>query len=371
MIRWDTDESGVLINPRAPERERAEAKEVEQFLQQMKGHLAIATSGTSGQIKWTALSKEALLCSASAVNRHLQSDGNDIWLNPLPHFHVGGLGILARCFLSGANCENCLFPQDKWSPEAFMDALVRSRATLTSLVPTQVYDLIKCDAKAPAHLRAVVVGGGALNETLYFAAKTLGWNLLPSYGMTEVCSQIATASLCARDEGRYPLLVPLDHVELKGGDDGCLMIKSNALLSGYIERGEKGIRLHDPKEQGWYRTEDVAEFDRGGIARVSRKSGFIKVGGESVDLNRLEGVLQQVMLEQKAAGDAVLDPVADERLGHVIGLRLTHGAAEKKESVVEAFNRRVFPYERIRSCKVVEAIPRTALGKRKIGLDWT
>ena len=36
-------------------------------------------------------------------------------------------------------------------------------------------------------------GGGAVSDELYRDARALGWRVLPSYGMTECCSQVATA----------------------------------------------------------------------------------------------------------------------------------------------------------------------------------
>jgi o-succinylbenzoate---CoA ligase len=174
-IDWLSTDSHVLLNPRMPEEER---RRLESLVVDLPGHVWLATSGTTGALKLTALSKRALLASAAAVNRHLQSDDRDVWLCVLPTFHVGGLGIYARAFLSGARVVT-----SGWED-----------VTLASLVPAQVTDLVRDRVEAPPSLRAVVVGGGALSEELYAAARALGWPLLPSYGMTECCSQVATAT---------------------------------------------------------------------------------------------------------------------------------------------------------------------------------
>lgn len=151
MIDWCSEETAILINPRLP---AEEAKEMRELLSQvaLKGHLWLATSGTK-ELKWVALSKEAILTSAEAVNRALGSDKNDIWLNPLPSFHVGGLGITARAYLSHATVITEL---GKWDPLGFYQKL--PSATLTSLVPAQLYDLIHLKLPAPPLLRAVIVG---------------------------------------------------------------------------------------------------------------------------------------------------------------------------------------------------------------------
>ena len=323
-IDWLSDEPHVLLNPRMPAEERAR---LESFVTPLPGHLWLATSGTTGALKLTALSKRAMLASAAAVNRHLQSSADDVWLCVLPTFHVGGLGIYARAFLSGARIVT-----SGWEG-----------VTLASLVPAQVSDLVRAGTRAPESLRAVVIGGGALSSTLYDEAGALGWPLLPSYGMTECCSQVATATPDSSE------LVLLDHIEARIESDGCLALRSDALFSGYAS--EEGFV--DPKVEGWFVTEDVASID-GRVLRVQgRRGDFVKVGGESVDLSRLDRILADL------GADAAAIAIHDDRLGHVIGVAI----ASADESVVDAFNARVFPFERARRVIRVPAIPRTPLGK--------
>ncbi|MGZ5443788.1 MAG: AMP-binding protein [Thermoanaerobaculia bacterium] len=324
-IDWLSAASHVLLNPRMPDQER---QRLESFVVDLPGHVWLSTSGTTGALKVTALSKRALLASAAAVNRHLQSDANDVWLCVLPTFHVGGLGIYARAFLSGARVVD-----GGWDG-----------VTLASLVPAQVSDLVHDGIPAPRSLRAVVVGGGALSEEIDRAARALGWPLLPSYGMTECCSQVATATLESRE------LVLLDHVEARIESDGRLALRSEALLTGYAS--EAGFV--DPKVDGWFITEDLAALD-GRVLRVEgRRGDFVKIGGESVDLSRLDRILEEL------GADAAVFAIPDERLGHVIGLAV---ASADPETIAAAFNARVFPFERVRRIVRVAEIPRTALGK--------
>src|SRR5690606_28674444 len=138
------------------------------------------------------LSKEAVLCSAAAVNRHFQIDSSDIWINVLPTCHVGGDGIFVRAFFSGSSVINYFNEKIKWNPKAIVKRVGETKATLTALVPTQLHDLIKENIRAPESLRAVVIGGGALNSILESRGVELGWRLFPSYGLTECASQVAT-----------------------------------------------------------------------------------------------------------------------------------------------------------------------------------
>lgn len=348
-IDWLSDESHLLLNPRMPEEER---RRLQSMMTGLPGHLWLATSGTTGALKLVALSKRAMLVSAAAVNRHLQSAAGDVWYCVLPAFHVGGLGIHARAFLSGARVETA-----PWWPDS---GARMAGATLTALVPAQVVDLVRSEIAAPRSLRAVVVGGGAISQELYGRARALGWPLLPSYGLTECGSQVATA------RADSPELHLLDHVEARVETDGRLALWSQSLLTGYAT--ESGFV--DPKAGGWFVTEDVASL-QGRVLRVEgRRGDFVKVGGESVDLSRLDRILAEL------GADAAAIAVPDERLGHVIGLAVASAGilslgdslvdpfnSSPDSSLVRAFNERVLPFERARSVRRVPEIPRTALGK--------
>src|SRR5712691_8408649 len=154
----------------------------------LRGHVWMATSGTTGALRLVALSKRAILASAEAVNRHLDATDRDVWLCVLPTFHVGGLGIHARAGLTGSRVI-----ASAWDARQFIRTIAAENVTLASVVPAQVRDLVALGEPAPPSMRAIVVGGGALTLDLYSAAHALGWPVLPSYGMTEACSQIATA----------------------------------------------------------------------------------------------------------------------------------------------------------------------------------
>lgn len=335
VIDWTSTESHVLLNPRMPAEDRARLRS---YVTDLPEHIWLATSGTTGALKLTALSKEAMLASAAAVNRHLQSAGSDVWCCVLPEFHVGGLGIFARAFLSGARVTRMQWDAREFAADCEM--------TLASLVPAQVSDLVRSQVRAPANLRATVVGGGALSQSLYGDARALGWPVLPSYGMTETCSQVATATL------ESPELVLLDHVEARSERDGRLALRGESLLSGYgTEHG-----FVDPKIDGWFLTEDLGSVDGNFLRVEGRRGDFVKIGGESVDLARLDEILGAI-----SGLHAAVIAVPDERLGQVIHLAVD--ASADADKVASAFNARVHPFERARAVHRVVEIPRSPLGK--------
>ena len=363
-VDWSSSESVLLLNPRlAPERarelERAWREHVEA---RFSGQIGIATSGSTGDeggARLVALSKEAFLHAARAANERLRATSSDVWMKALPIFHVGGLAVAARASLSGSRAVP--FAAEKWSSEEFHRALGESGATLLSLVPTQLFDLVRESLQAPKTVRAVIVGGGRLESRLREEALRLGWPVLPSYGMTECGSQVATA--VSPDD---PRLRPLSHVELRVGAEDRIEIRSRALLTGQLRFGPGGKAVfEDPKSiDGWFATSDRGRIEADGSLVVhGRTQDFVKIGGEGVLLSRLEETLERIRLSSGYRHDAALLAAADERLGARIVLVTDASDGLDARRLVDEFNSSVMPFERVRSVHSLEKVPRSPLGK--------
>jgi o-succinylbenzoate---CoA ligase len=364
LIDWDSDKNQVLINPRFPSSEKSAALSMLRQGPLLKSHVWVATSGSTSKsashVKWTALSKHALLTSAKAVNAHLESHPSDKWLNPLPYFHVGGIGISARGYLSKATViDTYSLMQGKWNPQEFYQLLCEHKATLASLVPTQLYDLINLDLTCPAHLRAVIIGGGFLQPGLYQRGIDLGWRLLPSYGLTECSSQVATAELSHKKIGGFPSLKILPHVEISIESTGRIKLKSPSLLTMYALKTEQGLEFIDPKKDEWFLTEDLGGVVENALQVKGRETHFIKIGGESVDLLRLETIFDEIKLSFKCLIDMLLIAVPDERLGYCIHLAAACSNKIDLDPLIHFYQKSVLPFEKIRKIHYLEAIPRS------------
>lgn len=355
-INWDSEESHLLLNPRLPKNEIEKWEPISLLFNQFPGHVWLTTSGST-QLKLVALHKKAILASAQAVNQHLECNSKDIWINPLPLFHVGGLGILARAYLVGAKV---VAFTEKWCPLAFLSFLTEQKGSLTSLVPTQIYDLVTHHLSAPKSLRALIVGGGALSKSLYNQARRLGWPLLPSYGMTECASQIATAPLASLSMIEFPSMQILPHMNLKIDDQHRICLKSPALFSTYAHSVDGKIYLDRPLHEGWFVSSDKGALSNCCLKLLGRVGDFIKIGGESVEFSRLELMWEEIKLKANISFDVVLASVPDSRLGHAIHLFTTHPSVEKLQAL---YDEKVLPFERIRKVHLVPQIPRSALNK--------
>lgn len=363
---WDSDTTEILINPRIPEEQRLKVGEQLQKLE-LRSHFWLATSGSSASSnispKWVALSKTAVLCSAKAVNDHLQATRNDRWVHALPYFHVGGLGILARAHLLG--CQVVQY-QAKWNPNAFQICCSEHSATLTALVPTQLYDLVQKQLIAPKSLRGAIIGGGALSAALYWAAKALNWNPLPSYGLSECASQVATAPLDSLQSKKFPFLKFLPHIcAVAQTEDSCLKLRSAALLTTYGLITERETYLQDPKKDEWFATEDIVLLQGDSVKIEGRKTDVVKIGGENVNVGLLNSLLETLSIDAFIEGDRAIVAMPTERLGYEIHLVEAKTPPDKLKLLIAQFNSQVLPFERIRRIHHLKDIPRTPLHKIK------
>ena len=302
-------------------------------------HHFFRSSGSGGEEKWVALSKDALEWSARSVIEALEIGGRDVLGLALPEVHVGGFGVVLRARLAG--CELVRF-SSKWSASDFSSWCKSEGVTISSLVPTQVHDLVEEGCRGADSLRHIVVGGGVLEESLRERARELGWPVLPSYGMTETSSQVATGD-------GLPLL-PGWEAQLV---DGCLALKGGGLLTAVVRREGKGFVSHDPKQDGWYVTSDRVELTDVGLRILGRADRRVKVLGELVDLDVLEQFWRK-----KLNCEVALISSPHERSGNVLHL-FSEGDGE---GVVEV-NKALPGPERVSSWHGVMQLPRSPLGK--------
>lgn len=324
---------------------------------ELTGHVLFETSGSSGAPKSVAISKPALLASAAAVNRHLAVAPDSCWGLVLPLHHVGGFGVAARAFEAGCGLQE--FGQ-RWEPGLFRDWLETAGVTHTSLVPTQVHDLVKAGLTAPANLKAIVVGGGHLEPTTGQAARDLGWPVLASYGMTEASSQIATQTLDSLTEPYQPAPIPLLPIwETRLSAAGLLEISGPALFSGYLTGG-----IFTPRKAAWHTTSDRVLLENRNITPLGRADTLVKILGELVDPETIEREMISLSEGQLIPGTFAVIAVPDERAGNaLVPVFETAVSREVIESTLALYQQQAPGFRRLRPAAVVAILPRSELGK--------
>lgn len=368
----------LQLNPRIAESLRQQMSEIfDRHCQEMnyENTLGLMTSGTTSEnnedFKIIILSQSALLASAQAVNQWIHGSEQDIWSLGLPTFHVGGLGVLARAHLSRASVVS--FLEEKWQAENFVSHLSAHKVTLTSLVPTQIFDLVHKGLKAPSCLRLVFVGGGDLSNSLYEQARVLGWPLMLTYGMTEMSSQVACSQMQDLQSSHKPDLYLMPHMRAQMSDKKTLCLQSPAQLTGVVERRQGIVRTLNYSSQDFFCTEDLVELQtdsRGLKVRpLGRGADFVKILGENVSLKKLRSLWSELIRESAFAFqlDWHLCAVPDERRGYVLFMITTQAAEESVKNLIPVFNQKVLPFERVSQWVAWSELPRTDLGKIKEG----
>ncbi|WGL61277.1 class I adenylate-forming enzyme family protein [Pigmentibacter sp. JX0631] len=379
-IDWLSESSHIFLNPKAMPTYEFKLNAIESEFN-LSNHIFLATSGSTAvspeDIKLVALNKKAILNSAESVNKHLYTTAKDIILNPLPIFHIGGLATYARAFLSGAKHLDLSNYSAKWDPVNFVELLKNEKVTVTSLVPTQIYDIIALNLTCPKYLRAVIVGGGGLSYSIYKAAKALKWPIFLSYGMSETCSQVATSNINEfwSEQEDFPKLKILEHLNVFLDSDSCITISGNSLLTGYVKFNYNNYQFINPlneiscndKKINCLKTCDIGRVDKGYLSIIGRIDDVIKISGESVSLTRLDFIMKNILSEQKVRIDSAIIVENDNRLQNKISIVFEKSENDKQNSlinnVIEKFNKQVFPFERLNKHYFIDKIPRTPLGK--------
>ncbi|MEM9283313.1 MAG: AMP-binding protein [Verrucomicrobiota bacterium] len=353
---WESEENDLRLNPRR----KLSSDGLKIFIEVecgIRASVVLATSGSSGQAKFVVLSKKAMLASAQAVVDHCMLIPDDVWLAGLSGYHVGGLAIYARAFLTGSRVEE-LVP-GKWDREGrrFVESCERSQPTLTSMTPTHLYDLVTHGVRAPGSLRGVLLGGGRIEASLVARAQELGWPLWPSYGMTESASQIATDI-----QGQVSDLPILPGWECRVASDGRLAIRGEALFSGYIA-GRPGTWEFEEgvDAEGWFLTGDRGTVQEGRLSFLERADDLVKVSGVLVSLSRIHDRASALALENGT--QAAVVPIPDERRENDLVLVVERQSDLDVEAMRERLNSQLDGIERIVRVRQVEALPRMETGK--------
>lgn len=294
--------------------------------------LVMATSGTTGHPKGVVLTHDAVAASARATSSIVGAEpATDTWLSCLPPAHIGGLSVITRALHTGTP----LVVHERFEPEAVI-AAARDGVTLVSLVTRALAEI------DPALFRFVVIGGAA-------PPPDRPSNVLATYGMTETGSGIVY-------ERR-----PIDGAELRIDAAEQIFVRGPMLLRSY--RTATGDA--DPKDaNGWFPTGDLGTFNDDGSLRVFGRSGDVVVtGGEKVWPERAERRIAAL----DGVGEVAVAGRPHPEWGHELVALIvpTSGSSLSLAAVRDHVKAELPVWYAPRAMVIVDALPRTALGKVK------
>lgn len=350
-VNFDNPAPQLLCHPDQKQYEKIILEKLNPYF--LRDHFILFSSGTTGgDLKGYALSKKALFTNAEAVNKHFNLTSSDVWGLSLPLYHVGGLSVLARAHLLG----NRVIDGRKWNPVEWVKKM--EEVTITTLVPTQLYDLVRNNLTPPENLRYVIVGGDFLSTKLREKAISLGWPVIRTFGMSEVCSQLASSRTPESDD--LEILFPHE-VKIQ---EERLLVKSQSLFTLEFSLGEK-FRVSTAKElcdeEGFYYTKDRARVTDNIIFPLGRIGEEFKVSGHLIDMVSLKNSLEAFLLEKNLFQKMELIVEPDERTGHRLVLLFLK---EVSPNDAQDFLKTILPIK-VDDMKAIDSFHRTSLGKLK------
>ncbi len=262
----------------------------------------VATSGSSGRPKAARHAAAQHLWSALGSAANIPLGSGDVCALSLPLYHVGGLAMLWRCFLGGAAL--LVRRGDGDASGLALDG----RATHVSMVPTQLYRLLKRGfAEVNPAWKAVLLGGDAAPAALIEQATEAGIPLHTTYGCTEMSSQVTTTRPGASAAELKSAGALLPHRELSLAADGEILLRGRTLFSGY--RRANGALDTARDAEGWYHSGDLGRRDKQeNLQVIGRKDNMFVCGGENIqpetierELLNIAGIVRAVVIGREDA----------------------------------------------------------------------
>ncbi|MGQ7959499.1 fatty acid--CoA ligase [Pseudomonas sp. SP16.1] len=348
------------------------------------------TTGTTGNPKGVYFTHRQLVLhtlSMAATVSSLDSirllGNDDVYMPITPMFHVHAWGVPYVATMLGVKQ---VYP-GRYEPEMLCRLIQEEQVSFSHCVPT-ILQMLLGAPNAQGHDfggMKMIIGGSALNRSLYETAKARGIQLTAAYGMSETCPLISCAYLNeelragSEDERtayRIKAGVPVPLVEAAimdaegkllpsdGETQGELVLRAPWLTQGYFREPEKGEELW---AHGWLHTGDVATIDGMGFIEIrDRIKDVIKTGGEWISSLELEDLISRHPAVREVAVVGVPDPQWGERPfallvlqgGQVLDAK---GLKEHLKPFVEQghINKWAIPTQ----IALVTEIPKTSVGK--------
>lgn len=332
------------------------------------GGFWLCSSGTTGQPKLVMHRQVDLWhvwqTFASSV---LKVSSDDRLYSVAPMFHAYGLGN-SLVFPLAAGATAVLEPARPPTPTLVSDILRDERPTIFFSVPTNYAALAQAlPPDAFASVRLAVSAGEALPGELFTRYRDeFGIEVIDGIGSTEMGhifisnrpgSAVAGASGFVVP-GHEVMLRDGDGTEVKAGAPGYLWVKGPAAASGYWNRADAAAQTF---VDGWVRTGDVYQCSDTGLYRyLGRADDLFKVAGEWVSPFEVESALMELDGVQEVA---VVPGLFHGLLQPVAFVVPAPDARMNEAKLLQQCRPLLAGFKRPRSIRVVDALPKTAVGK--------
>ncbi len=331
------------------------------------GDLLLAyTSGTTGRPKGAIHTTAGMAANIDAAVDAQGFDECTRALAVLPLFHVGGLCIQTLPVLAAGGCV-VLHP--RFDAGAWLAEVERSRPTTSLLVPATMRALLDHPAWPTTDLASLAFvnsGSQVVPVPLIEAFHARGVPVCQVWGSTETGpvsivlrrdEAMAHVGSTGRPARGVEIRLVVDGRDAAPGETGELWVRAPNLMRGYH-------RATHPESfaGGWFRSGDLARADAAGyVTVVGRSKDLIISGGENIHPAEIENLLAH----HPDVAECTVVGVPDARWGEVPVLAVVarYGRTVDPQRLQALFDAKLARYKHPRRIVVVDALPKTALGK--------
>lgn len=331
------------------------------------------TGGTTGVAKGAMLTHANLISNMHQLKHrldHLLKDGQEIFIAPLPLYHIYAFLIHAMTLVEyGAH--SILIPNPRDLPN-FVKELKKWRFTGFIGLNTLFSGL--CNREDFKHvdfssLKLTASGGMPLTHAAADRwLEVTGCNVSEGYGLTETSPVVAFNPIGKEQIGTIGLVVDCTDVKIIDddgqtvslGEPGMLCVKGPQVMRGYWQREQATRDVMTP--DGYLITGDIATQQADGyLSIVDRAKDLIIVSGFNVYPTEVEDVITQHpdVLEAAAIG------VDDDKTGEAVKvfLVLKSGSTLDEKSMHDFCKQNLAAYKVPKKYEVREELPKTNVGK--------
>lgn len=294
--------------------------------------IIVHTSGSTGTPKELVVRKDRMMQSARLTCEFLNLQAGDTALLCMNLRYIGAMMVVVRSLVAGLNL---IVRPASGHPLSDIEEPLRFAA----MVPLQVYNTLRVpeEKERLEQTDILIIGGGAVDDSLEAEMSALPTAIYSTYGMTETLSHIALRRLNGDTASKH--YYPFPTVELSLSAESTLVIKAPLICGEVLQ------------------TNDIAcLYPDGSFTIAGRKDNVINSGGIKIQAEEMEKRLRPFI-----PVPFVVTSVPDPRLGQALTLLIAgqvdvRELESKLQTVLDA-------YHRPRHIFMTESIPQTENGK--------
>lgn len=285
---------------------------------------------------------------------------DDVHLNMLPLYHIGGLVMSLSVMHAGGR--NVMIK--RFGPKEAAELIDKEKVTIMQTFPPMLRSIMDEANASGSSLSSLRIGTGIeQTDTIQRFQQATGAKFWSGFGQTETMGfcTLAPFDECPGSAGSQGLLVRVRIVDdydmdVPTGQTGEIVLKGPIVFKGYWGMEKETAYTF---RGGWHHTGDMGRLDERGYLwylRPKAEKELMKPGGENVYPLEVE----KVLLEHPEVTEACVFGIPDEQWGEAIKAVCVHtaGSSLKTEELIEFVANRIARYKKPKFLTFVDTLPK-------------